>query len=134
MSPALYEGRCSCKCRCLYHPGQHCFGLCEECFLQWSTGSTHHAPAADNSYLGTYGINNIWTGWIIGQAPELVAERPEALLRPEAPRRCPACNQLMARRPGGWKCYNPSHELLAISEQPKLPRSPNLKALGACLP
>lgn len=133
--PTPYSGRCSCKCRCYYDPAQHCHGICKECFLQWSTGSDTHAPAADNSYLGTYGLTNIWTGWIISKSPELAADTPAALLRPKTPPHCPLCDDPMARRPGAWKCYNLSHQQpVVILDQPSFPRSPNLNALGVCVP
>jgi hypothetical protein len=136
MTPTTpYVGRCSCKCACFHNPEPHCYGLCEPCFLDWCEASDAHAPIADNSYLGTYGINNIWTGWLISRAPDLVAETPHALLRPEPTPACPLCREPMARRPGAWKCYNPAHhEPVVILERPNLPRSPRLNALGVCLP
>lgn len=119
---------CACRCGCPCSRDQDCDGLCEECWLEWCQGSESHAPIADNSYLGTYGVGNIWTGWLISQVPHLVAERPEALLRREAPRRCPGCDQQMARRPGTWKCYNPCHQQpVVILEEVKFPRAPNIK-------
>lgn len=82
--------------------------------------------------MGVYGIGNIWTGWIISQAPELVAETPEALLRREVAPQCPECDMQMARRPDGWKCYR--HEPpIVILEEVKLPRTPHVNALR-CLP
>lgn len=129
------SNRCSCRCDCLCGPAHRCDGLCEECWLEWCRGSESHAPAAPNSYLDTYGVGNIWTGWVISQAPELVAQTPAALLRPEAPRRCPLCSQQMTRRPGGWKCYSPCHQQpVVILEKPTFPRSPTINALELCLP
>ena len=93
-------------------------------------GSAEHAPITGNSYLETYGIGNIWTGWLISRAPELAAETPEVLLRPEKPRFCPVCpgSQLMARRPGGWKCYR--HEPpVVILEEARIPRVLEMDAL-----
>jgi len=133
--PTPYSDRCACKCGCPHARAQNCHNLCQDCFLQWCLGSETHAPAVDNSYLATYGLGNIWGGWMISQAPHLVAEAPQALLRPDAPRRCPLCNQQMARRPGGWKCFNPWHQQpVVILEGPNLPRCPTIDALGVCLP
>lgn len=133
--PTPFSGRCACRCACLSGRDRHCNGLCERCWLEWCQGSETHAPVEPNSYLDTYGVGNIWTGWIIGQAPELVAQTPEALLRPETPRRCPGCGQRMARRPGGWKCYSACHkETVVVPAKIPLPRSPSIKVLEVCLP
>ena len=131
---------CACKCGARLPEGRGCLirvrkdqnNLCQFCWLEWCQGAEGHAPIADNSYLGTYGLRNIWTGWIIGQAPELIAETPEALLRPESPRRCPGCPEQMVRRPGGWKCYH--HEPpLVILEEVRLPRTAQVNAMR-CIP
>lgn len=130
-----YSAKCSCACACLHTPHPHSYGLCQDCLLQWCQGSDSHAPATDNSYLGTYGITNIWTGWLISQAPHLVAETPAALLRPGATPRCPdfLCGAPMVRRLGAWKCYH--HEKpVVLLEEVTLPRSPTIKVLGVCLP
>jgi hypothetical protein len=128
----MNEATCACRCGCPRGPAQRCNGLCERCWLEWCQGSETHAPLANSSYMGTYGLGNIWTGWLISKAPELIAETPEALLRPEAARRCPSCGQQMSRRPGGWKCYR--HEPpIVILEEVRLPRSPQIDVIG-CLP
>lgn len=136
MIPATpYSHRCSCKCGCFGDPAENCDGLCKRCWLEWCQGSESHAPLQPNSYLDTYGIGNIWTGWVISQAPELVAQTPKALLRPESPRSCPECGQQMVRRPGAWKCYPLRHEeTVVIPEKIVLPRSPSIKVLEVCLP
>lgn len=86
---------------------------------------------ADNSYMGTYGLGNIWTGWLISQAPHIVAGPADALQRAERPERCPECEAQMARRPGCWKCYSSAHEdPVVVLEKVSLPRSPRLRVIG----
>jgi hypothetical protein len=82
--------------------------------------------------MGTFGIGNIWTGWLISQKPELVAEGADILQRYETPPRCPECDWPMVRRPGCWKCYRVEHEdkPVIVMEDAHLPRSPRLKVIG----
>lgn len=130
-----YSDRCACRCACQLGPAQHCNGLCESCWLEWCRGSESHAPVEPNSYLDTYGISGIWTGWVISQAPELVAETPKALLRPEVAPHCPDCGQPMVRRPGAWKCYSIRHKRpVVVLAKVVLPRSPSIRVLEMCLP
>jgi hypothetical protein len=119
---------CICKCGCGRERVPDCNNLCERCWRQWCEGSEKHSPIADNSYMGTYGITNPWTGWIMGQAPHLVAETPAMLLRPEAPPRCPECGADMHRRIGAWKCYH-HEEPVIVPETLDLPCSPRVKAM-----
>lgn len=45
-------------------------------------------PDAGASYLGAYSLANEWVTWLIGRAPELVAEPPSRLSQAESPPRC----------------------------------------------
>ena len=69
---------CACICRCRFGAAvPDCDGLCEGCWREWGEGSADHGPVADASYLGTYGIGGIWTGWLISiGAGHIVAEHP----------------------------------------------------------
>ena len=130
---------CACKCNCYRSREPHCDNLCQRCWGEWCQASEKHAPAADSSYMGTFGIGNIWTGWLISQKPELVAEGADVLQRYETPPRCPdprgehpGSNSPMSRRPGCWKCYRLEHgeEPVVVMEEVRLPRSPRLAVIG----
>ena len=107
----MIPGFCACRCGCrggVVEPdrrderGQ----LCAKCWKAWATGSPKHS-APDRTYMGQYGIANVWTSWLISQSTELVAEPPQELVRGEAPHRCPdvdergqVCGRAMIRGRG----------------------------------
>lgn len=131
---------CACKCNCYRAREPDCDGLCQRCWKEWCHASEEHGPAADTSYMGTYGLANVWTGWLISQKPELVAEGADVLQRYETPPRCPdprgehrhvLMGVPMVRRPGCWKCYRVEHdEPVVVMDKPRLPRSPRLKVIN----
>jgi hypothetical protein len=110
-------------------------------------------PDAGASYLGTYGLANIWVAWIVGRAPELAAVTPAALRRPRAAPPCPACQTVMVfrvssptkrdrrrrskgkaaarRRQGGacWKCYR-HKEPIVVSAELATERAPDVDVLA----
>lgn len=117
---------CACKCACLAYRVDGANGLCSDCWREWNTGSRDHEPVADNSYMGTYGIAGVWTGWLISQgAGHLVAESPAALQGGEYPPTCPSCPYKMVSRPGAWKCYR-HDEPIVILKRIAFPRSPDI--------
>ncbi|OFW63655.1 MAG: hypothetical protein A2Y74_04460 [Actinobacteria bacterium RBG_13_63_9] len=121
---------CGCKCGCPWGPAPDCDGLCSACWREWCRASEKHAPIADDSYMGIYGLGNIWTGWIMSQAPHVVAEPPAYLQRHETAPRCPECDWPMVRRVGCWKCYRLAHEeTVVVMEDLHLPRSPRLRVI-----
>lgn len=94
------------------------------------TGTSLPPPDAGASYLGTYGLGNAWTAWLLAHEPNLLASPPSALTRTDvgAPPLCDAvrervidnewrkspepddlCEQPMLYRPGAWCCYR--HEV-----------------------
>lgn len=100
-------------------------GLCAECWTDWCRGSEHHGPVADASYLGTYGITGIWTGWLISRAAHLVAETPAKLQSGEYPPMCPAGDHRMVSRLGAWKCYRHDDDVV-VPKVTRLPRAPKV--------
>jgi hypothetical protein len=121
---------CACRCWCTRARHPDCDTLCETCWREWCQGSQKHAPRADSSYMGTYGLTNIWTGWLISQAPELAAQTPAALRTPEVTPRCPSpCGWRMIRRPGAWKCYQHDPPVV-IPDKLHLPHSPAITVIG----
>ena len=67
---------------------------------------------AGGSYLGAYTIKNEWVAWLIGRAPELVAEPVSQTSQAEQPPACQKlmdgwrkCRQPMVLRPGYWTCF-----------------------------
>lgn len=123
------SGRCDCRCLCSWSRIERTGGLCENCWGEWARFSTEHGPIADGSYLATYGITGIWSGWIMAHAAEILAETPAALQEVERRPRCPSCEMSMVLRADGWKCYR-HDELVVVPIVPRLPRSPALTVIG----
>ena len=57
-------------------------------------------PDAGATYLGTYGVGNVWVSWLVSKAPEVAASTPLDLQRYQrrAPRKCPICSHPMVVR------------------------------------
>lgn len=131
----LKPSDCACTCCCCRDRLQDGNGLCDRCWTEWCQASTEHAPVADNSYLGTYGITGLWTGWLISRGEgHVVGEGADFLQRYEWAK-CPApfCEQRMVRRPGAWKCYRHKEPVVVVVPD-RLPRSPRVKVpLGEAL-
>jgi len=124
---------CACICRCRFGgPADDCDGLCEGCWREWGQGSADHGPVADASYLGTYGIGGVWTGWLLSVgASHIVAEHPGFISRYVVPPKCPDphCRAAMVARPGAWKCYRHPEAIVKPMEI-AFPKSPRLKVLS----
>ena len=118
---------CACRCRCLNNRVDDADGLCAKCWQEWCHASEDHAPVADASYLGTYGITGIWTGWLISRAAHLVAETPAKLHSGEYPPMCsrshPDGGHQMVSRLGAWKCYRHDDDVV-VPKVTRLPRAP----------
>lgn len=122
--------RCNCACGCAGSNVPDSNDLCRRCWRAWCEGSAKHRPIVDRSYMGVYGLMSPWTGWLIGRAPELVAEPTGFLQRREVAPRCPGvfCSQTMVRRPGAWKCYH--HDPPRVIRVPiHLPGTPQARVL-----
>ncbi len=121
------NNRCACICSCGDFRARDCSDLCADCWRLWCVASKDHAPIANRSYIGTYGITGVWLAWLMGRAPHLVAEPAGFLMRAEVAPHC-HCGALMVRRPGAWKCYR--HEEPVVSSiAERFPRSPQLGVL-----
>ena len=118
---------CNCTCRCPLPRTPDCNDLCDDCWRAWCVGSKEHQPIADRSYMGVYGITSPWVGWLIGRAPELIAEPAGFLQHTEVAPGCPGpyCAQRMVRRPGAWKCYqhDPPHVIRVPIHFPGTPKA-----------
>lgn len=120
---------CACKKACLRAPWPDCDGLCRECWEAWCTGQDGHEPIGA-TYLDVYGVGNVWTGWIMSQAPDAVAKTPGELQTVERAPRCPKCDYPMVRRVGCWKCYRLAHEeTVVVPEDLELPRAPRCRPI-----
>lgn len=114
-------------------------------------------PDAGASYLGVYGLQNVWVAWIVSRAPELAAVTPEALRRfgRRKPPPCPICDRPMQlrlasppkrdrrhrtkanaearRRQGGrvWKCYRHDPPVVRQATDPVDDEpAPDIDAIG----
>jgi hypothetical protein len=107
---------------------------------------------AGSSYLGAYTLGNPLVTWLIGRAPELVAEDVSETSRAERPPLCPQlqsrgwghCNepmQLRARPAKGvsgsrgtscWVCYRHTepHEIAVLPAYPRAPAGDVLSGIG----
>ena len=123
----MLERSCACKCRCGLTRARDCNDLCAECWSDWCLGSEKHAPVADRSYMGTYGITGAWAGRMMSRgASQLLAEPAAFLQRPEVAPPCPSgCDNRMVRRLGTWKCYR-HPEPVVIQIEDRFPRSPQV--------
>ena len=125
--------QCVCVCGCGCGGDETKDALCGSCWFKWCRGEGKHSPR-DGSYVATYGLTNVWTGWLISRGyAEIVALPPSAMFKPERAPRCPACVKeavdiRMVRRPGGWKCYH--HDPPAVvADRLDLPRTPRANVL-----
>lgn len=116
----------------------------------------HTPPDAGSSYLGVYGLANLWVAWILSREPSLLGLTPTELQR-EARRQaepCPACAAPMRlrlaappkrdrrrrgkakaearRRAGGrvWKCYHHDPTIVVAIEPMQFERAPKVDVLG----
>lgn len=120
--------RCACRCECAWGAASDCNDLCEGCWRSWCLGSEDHAPLADRSYVGVYGITGVWSGWLLSRgASALLAESATDLQRSEIGPLC-GCGNRMVRRPAAWKCYRHKEPVVVVIEE-WLPRSPALVVL-----
>ena len=125
---------CACRCCCWSSRSPDCDRLCEGCWREWCGGSAEHGPAADSSYMGTYGLTGVGTGWLISiGAGDLVSQPAGFISRYVVPPRCPDpfCRAPMVPRPGAWKCYRQEghSETVVVPMTLKAPRSPQLKVI-----
>ncbi len=123
---------CACICRCGFFRAADCNDLCESCWRSWCLAEPEHAPVADRSYMGVYGITGVWTGWMMSRgAGHLVAEPASFLQSREVAPECPRfpCPYRMVRRPGAWKCYRHGEEPVVTPIVERVPRSPRVKVL-----
>lgn len=124
--------RCACVCSCGDYRARDCSDLCEPCWRLWCIADGGHGPIADRSYMGTYGITGVWTGWMMScGAGHLVAEPASFLQTREVAPMCPVfgCNNRMLRRPGVWKCYRHGEEPIVIVITEQFPRAPQVSVL-----
>lgn len=75
-------------------------------------------PDNGASYMGVYGLKNELVCWLIGRgAGELVGLRPDEMLAPMTPPRCPHEDHddstPLLYRPPWWKCYR-HREIVAV--------------------
>ena len=123
---------CACICGCADIRAPDCSDLCAECWRAWCVADPKHAPVADSSYMGTYGITGVWAGWLISRgAGHLMAEPAGFFQRAEIAPTCPIhqCSYRMVRRPGAWKCYRHGAEPVTIPVPERFPRSPQMRVL-----
>jgi len=83
-------------------------------------------PAGGETYMGVYTLANPIVAWLIGLAPEIVAEPAERLRRGgDTPPRCPIeeCGARMHYRPGAWRCYQ-HDETVTVAVRPHYAPAP----------
>lgn len=117
---------CICRCRCGRVPDADADGLCLRCWQAWQApgDGPEHAPIADRSYLGTFGLSGIWTPWLMNRAEgRFLGMHPSVVHDTPPPENCPKCKNPMVFRAEGWKCYR--HEPWIVIKHPdNLPRVP----------
>jgi len=130
--------RCACRCVCAQDREAGCNDLCARCWREWCTAEkdyAKHAPIADRSYLGTFGMTGCWTSWILNRASELLARPLSEWTQAEVAPKCPAerpylvCGEPMVRRPGKWACYHHQPPVV-INDVPEAPTTPRLKVIA----
>lgn len=120
---------CACICGCADVRARDCNDLCVECWRSWCLANPEHAPIADRSYMGTYGVTGLWLGWLMSRAPHLAAEPAGFLMQREVAPVCRQCPYRMVRRPGAWKCYRHGEEPVVVVINERFPRSPQVSVL-----